>query len=130
MALWGVIQGQNNRGSFRVIGSLRIMNSGSVRVIQVVIQGRLGLQLTASYFGLPVRVSGTNLALARVRGWGKGSNYLKFCCVRVTASCFGLPVRVSGTNLALARVRGWGWGWGKGSNYLKSSCVRGTASCF
>ena len=88
MALWGVIQGQNNRGSFRVIGSLRIMNSGSVRVIQVVIQGRLGLQLTASYFGLPVRVSGTNLALARVRGWGKGSNYLKSSCVRGTRGSF------------------------------------------
>ena len=54
----------------------------------VVIQGRLGLQLTASCFGLPVRVSGTNLALARVRGWGKGSNYLKSSCVRGTASCF------------------------------------------
>ena len=78
MALWGVIQGQNNRGSFRVIGSFRIMN-------WVVIQGRLGLQLTASCFGLPVRVSGTNLALARVRGWGKGSNYLKSSCVRGTA---------------------------------------------
>ena len=61
----GVIQGQNNRGSFRVIGSLRIIN-------WVVIQGKLGLQLTANCFGLPVRVSGTNLALARVRSWAKG----------------------------------------------------------
>ena len=81
MALWGVIQGQNNRGSFRVIGSFRIMN-------WVVIQGRLGLQLTASCFGLPVRVSGTNFALARVRGWGKGSNYLKSSCVRGTRGSF------------------------------------------
>ena len=81
MALWGIIQGQNNRGSFRVIGSFRIMN-------WVVIQGRLGLQLTASCFALPVRVSGTTLALARVRGWGKGSNYLKSSSVRGTASCF------------------------------------------
>ena len=54
----------------------------------VVIQGWLGLQLTASCFGLPDRVSGTTLALAGVRGWGKGSNYLKSSCVRGTASCF------------------------------------------
>ena len=45
---------------------------------------------------MPVRFSGTNLALARVRGWGKGSNYLESSCVRSTARCFWLTRVIQG----------------------------------